>query len=366
MEHLRAFSLNHHVLLSGPSRTFALPTVPDSFLSISLSPFSQWATNGASFSYPHPPIPPPPSPLSLVASHHNRRLFRHWRSTRQPPLLQARKVYFAARSENKALRTIASIKAQCPDLGGQLVHLHLDLADLSTIKASAEAFLAKNTRLDIVFNNAGVLVPPQGSKTAQGHELQLGTNCLGLFLFTKLLRPMLAVTAKTAATSSVRVVWVSSNSAKISSPQNGIDMTNLDYHIDKNAATKCGTSKASDIFHSSESARRYGGEGINSVSLMSGALKSDLNRHMLKLVQILLLWTLQKDPIFGAHTEAFAGLSPKVDQGRNGVYIVPWGRFYYDMRKDLVLAMAAEEGGTRLAKRFWEWSEEQVEAFVVF
>ncbi|KAF6226089.1 hypothetical protein HO133_008954 [Letharia lupina] len=137
---------------------------------------------------------------------------------------------------------------------GQLVHLHLDLADLSTIKASAEAFLAKNTRLDIVFNNAGVLLPPQGSKTAQGRELQIGTNCLDLLHFTKLLRPMLAVTAKTAAKSSIRVVWVSSNSAKISSPQNGIDMTDIDYHIDKNAVTKCGTSKASDIFHSSESA----------------------------------------------------------------------------------------------------------------
>ncbi|KAF6226090.1 hypothetical protein HO133_008955 [Letharia lupina] len=53
---------------------------------------------------------------------------------------------------------------------------------------------------------------------------------------------------------------------------------------------------------------------------MPGALKSDLNRHMPKLVQLLLLWTLQEDPTFGAYTEAFAGLSPKVDQGRNGAF----------------------------------------------
>lgn len=47
--------------------------------------------------------------------------------------------------------------------------------------------------------------------------------------------------------------------------------------------------------------------------------------------------------------------------------IVPWKRFYHDLRKDLVLAMAAEEeGSTGTAKRFWKWSEEQVEAFVVF
>ena len=77
---------------------------------------------------------------------------------------------------------------------------------------------------------------------------------------------------------------------------------------------------------------------------------------MPKLVQLLLSWTLQKDPIFGAYKEAFAGLSPEVDEGRNGAYLIPWGRFYDGLREDLVLAMTAEEeGGTGIAKRFWEW-----------
>lgn len=53
-------------------------------------------------------------------------------------------------------------------------------------------------------------------------------------------------------------------------------------------------------------------------------------------------------------------------RGGNGAYIVPWGRFYNGLRKELVLAMTAEEdGGTGIAKRFWEWSEEQVKAFVL-
>ena len=62
------------------------------------------------------------------------------------------------------------------------------------------------------------------------------------------------------------------------------------------------------------------------MSLMPGALKSDLNRQMPKLLQLLLSWMLQKDPIYEAYTNSFAGLRPKVDEGRYGVYVVPWGR----------------------------------------
>ena len=146
-----------------------------------------------------------------------------------------------------------------------MVFLHLDLDDLTTIKASAEAFLEENDRLDILFNNAGVMVPPQGSKTKQGYELQLGTNNVAPFLFTKLLHPILTKTAQTAPADSVRVIWVSSNNAEFTTPKNGIEMDDLDYHRDQPAWTKYGISKAGNIFHSSEFARRTQGEGIISV-----------------------------------------------------------------------------------------------------
>jgi retinol dehydrogenase-12 len=77
-----------------------------------------------------------------------------------------------------------------------LAFLRLDLADLTTIKASAEEFLSKETKLHVLFNNAGVMCPPQGSKTPQGYELQLGTNNIGTFMFTKLLTPILNATAR--------------------------------------------------------------------------------------------------------------------------------------------------------------------------
>jgi len=152
-----------------------------------------------------------------------------------------------------------------PESNGSLHFLHLDLDDLTTIKSSADAFLCDNDRLDVLWNNAGVSTPPPGSKTKQGYELQLGTNDIAPFLFTKFLHPLLAKTAKSAPADSVRVIWVSSNMAEIGSPKGGIDFDNLDYKTDKPAWHKYAVSKAGNIYHGSEFARRVQGEGIISV-----------------------------------------------------------------------------------------------------
>lgn len=174
------------------------------------------------------------------------------------------KVYVAARSEAKASKAIEKIKSTHPASKGELVYLHLDLNDLTTTKRSAEDFLGKEDRLDVLWNNAGVMVPPQGSKTAQGHELQFGTNNVAPFLFTKLLLPILADTAKTAPSNSVRVVWVSSSVA-LWAPKPPIDFSNMDYKKDELAWNKYGRSKAGNVLHSTEFARRYKDDGIISV-----------------------------------------------------------------------------------------------------
>ena len=112
---------------------------------------------------------------------------------------------------------------------------------------------------------SGVMVPPQGSTTKQGYEKQLGTNNVAPFLLTKLLHPMLAKTASTAPKDSVRVVWVSSSGAEVYSPKGGVDMDNLDYKKKKNLWWKYGTSKAGNVLHSGEFAKRFQNEGIISV-----------------------------------------------------------------------------------------------------
>jgi len=272
------------------------------------------------------------------------------------------KVYVAARSDEKAAKAIESIKAKNPDSKGELIYLHLDLDDLSTIRKSADEFLAKEQKLDVLWNNAGVMTPPQGSKTKQGYELQLGTNNVAPFLFTKLLTPLLASTAKSAPPGSVRVVWVSSSAAEIIAPKGGIELDNLDYKNDKSAWHKYAVSKAGNYLHSTEYAKRHKADGIISVSLNPGNLKSDLQRH----VPGLQLWFLNlalHPPIKGAYTELFAGLSPDVTLEKSGGWIIPWGRLG-TIREDLQQSAKSEaEGGTGVAEKFWEWTEEQVKPY---
>lgn len=116
-------------------------------------------------------------------------------------------VYVAGRSKEKGDQALSALKEQYPDSKGKLAFLQLDLADQSTIKKSAEEFMSKESRLDVLTQNAGVMVPPSGSKDAQGHDLQIGTNCVGPWLFAQSLLPILKKTAASSAPNSVRVTW---------------------------------------------------------------------------------------------------------------------------------------------------------------
>lgn len=108
------------------------------------------------------------------------------------------------------------------------------------------------------------MTPPQASKTVQGYELQLGTNVLGHFLFTKLLTDTLVSTAKTAPKNSVRVVWVSSSAAD-AAPSPAIDFSNMDYHVEESATNKYARSKAGNALEAIEFSRRFSSAGIVSV-----------------------------------------------------------------------------------------------------
>ena len=82
-------------------------------------------------------------------------------------------IYAAGRSEGKAKKAIEAMKIEFANSTGKIEFLQLDLDDLSTIKRSAEEFLSKESRLDVLVNNAGVMVPPAGSKTKQVSILRL-------------------------------------------------------------------------------------------------------------------------------------------------------------------------------------------------
>lgn len=90
-------------------------------------------------------------------------------------------VYMASRSQEKALIAIKKIKSSCPSGSGQIRFLHLDLTDLETIRDSVNAFAKQESRLDVLWNNAGVSYVPSGSTTKQGIEQHIGTNCVAPF-----------------------------------------------------------------------------------------------------------------------------------------------------------------------------------------
>lgn len=284
-------------------------------------------------------------------------------------------VYLAARSKERGNAAISWIRSAHPESKGRLEFLYLELADLESIKPAAEEFLAKEKRLDVLFNNAGVMVPPQGSKTKQGYELQLGTNCLGHYAFTKLLTPLMVQTAKSGEVGSVRVVWVSS-SAVLGAPTGGVDMANLDYKKDKFAFQKYAVSKAGNVLHALEFRNLYEKEGIVSVSLNPGNLNSELKRHT-GLVGEVFARLFTYPPVSGAYTEFFAGLATEVKSLKQNEWgetvlklpfvritadertVIPFGRVS-GLRHDV--AEAGREGGK--AAEFWKWSDDQVKSYL--
>ncbi|OCK94113.1 uncharacterized protein K441DRAFT_677636 [Cenococcum geophilum 1.58] len=234
-----------------------------------------------------------------------------------------------------------------------LTFLPLQLGDLSMIKSSAEQFLAKETRLDVQWNNADVMVSPQGSKTKQGLELQIGVNNLGHFLFTWFLRPVLEATAKIAPRNSVRVIWVSSSAAD-AAPHPAIDFENMDYHREEGIWPKYSRSKAGSVIHSAEFARRTQGSGIVSIALNPGNFVANLQQNMSKM-QLAMFKLATSHPKNGAYAELFAGVSSTITEKDNGGWVSPFGKVG-PARKDLL--------DPELGRKHREWSEAQIRPFL--
>ena len=110
-------------------------------------------------------------------------------------------VVMACRNLEKAHKAAEEIRSENPR--GSVEVMQLDLADLDSVRRFAEAFKAEHDRLDLLINNAGIMMVPYG-KTAQGFEKHFGVNHLGHFALTGLLFDLLKETPGS------RVVMVSS------------------------------------------------------------------------------------------------------------------------------------------------------------
>ncbi|KDE03198.1 hypothetical protein MVLG_06289 [Microbotryum lychnidis-dioicae p1A1 Lamole] len=243
------------------------------------------------------------------------------------------KVYLAARSQDKAEKAIASLRQ---DTGREAIFLKLNLGDLASIKPSAEEFLSKEKKLDVLFNNAGVMTPPTGQLTESGYDLQWGTNVLGPYYFTKLLIPALKASKSASGTPS-RVINTSSLAhayAPTSAPNKVWDVDSFVGGEKRDALIKkwgeygarsalYGQSKAGNIAHANYLGREHAGD-IVACSLHPGMINSELQRHLPGFVASIVRW-MSYPLTMGALTQLNTGtiLTP---EEINGKYYQPWGR----------------------------------------
>ena len=115
------------------------------------------------------------------------------------------RVVMAVRTVAKGEQARDEILARQPD--AQLEVRRIDLADLGTVKEFADGLIADGTPVDVLINNAGVMAPPTPMTTADGFELQFGSNFLGPFALTMRLLPLVL------AARAPRVVTMSSGVA---------------------------------------------------------------------------------------------------------------------------------------------------------
>lgn len=99
------------------------------------------------------------------------------------------RVILACRDRTRGEQAATRLRSEAP--GSDAVVRQVDMADLASIRSFADAVCSSYPSLDLLVNNAGVMAVPQRRETADGFELQLGTNHLGHFALTGLLLPLL-------------------------------------------------------------------------------------------------------------------------------------------------------------------------------
>jgi NAD(P)-dependent dehydrogenase (short-subunit alcohol dehydrogenase family) len=178
-------------------------------------------------------------------------------------------VVIAGRNPNKIDQAIKSIEAEGVD--GHLEAGIVDLASLDSVRQFAAHFCADRTKLDVLINNAGVMMPPEG-KTEDGFESQFGVNFIGHFALTGLLFDQLQ------STPGSRVVTLSS----IAHRGAQIDFENLRLEKPYDQKREYYQSKLADLLLTLELGRRLDAKGaaVLSVACHPGFTKTELQRHV--------------------------------------------------------------------------------------
>lgn len=269
------------------------------------------------------------------------------------------RIYLAARTQSKAESAIKEIQSKVPH--APISFLQCDLSSLPSVQKCAKEFNSTETRLDLLFLNAGVMALPPGT-TEQGYEIQFGTNHLGHALLTKLLLPTLLRTAE-EKDSDVRVVALSSAGHVLAPPQ-GIVFEKLKSDM-KNYFTfrRYGQSKLANILFAKGLQKNYGSNGITVVSVHPGVVNTSLYTTMLggfgPLGKVMgmtqgFFYTSQED---GAKNQLWAAVGKK---GGNKGEVTP-GEYYCPVGTPGQGTKIS--GDDMLADKLWEWTEKELEAY---
>lgn len=257
------------------------------------------------------------------------------------------RVVIAARNRGKGETAAREIREAVP--GAQVEVRELDLSSLESVRAFAADFADGAAALDLLVNNAGIMQTPP-SRTAEGYELQLGTNHLGHFALTGLLLEALA------RGSAARVVTLSSNEHK------GGHIHFDDLQLERGYAPRKAyqQSKMANALFGIELDRRLRAAdspilsvlahpGYSATNLQSTG-PTGMSAFAMRIGNALLAQTAER----GALPQLYAATAPGV---RGGQYFGPSG--FQEMRGDPAEVQAVPEArDPEIARRLWTVSEE--------
>jgi NAD(P)-dependent dehydrogenase (short-subunit alcohol dehydrogenase family) len=249
-------------------------------------------------------------------------------------------VILACRNREKGEVAIRRIDQEYPEAKTTL--MRLDLSDLAWVRCFADEFVSHYNRLDILINNAGIMAIPFG-KTANGFEIQFGTNHLGHFALTGLLLKLITCTPK------ARVVTVSSSMHLLGK----MDFANLNGEKRYHRQGAYAQSKLANLLFTYELQRRFEHAGVDTLAVAAhpGWTETNLQIHWR------LLWMMNsfagQKPQMGALPTLYAATASDV---RGGEYYGPrglqvWG---YPAR----VRSNNRSYDAAVAARLWEISEE--------
>jgi NAD(P)-dependent dehydrogenase (short-subunit alcohol dehydrogenase family) len=174
----------------------------------------------------------------------------------------------AARDLAKAKTATEQVQKIAAANGGGFELVELDLSSLKSVRACADALLAKNQPFDVIIANAGVMATPFG-QTMDGFETQFGTNHLGHFVFVNRIAKLIR--------NGGRLINLASSGHRFSN----VDLNDPNFENTKyDPWVAYGRSKTANILFAVAFDKRHRDKGIRAAAVHPGGIKTELGRHL--------------------------------------------------------------------------------------